>query len=412
VLLNGKRHVLIIAELFPPDMGGGATRAYNMAKGLAGTGCRVTVICAHPHYPTGNIPSEYRWKPLRITNEGSIRIIRTLVPPVAAEGFAKRLVLFLSFTISSLFPIPLVGKVSVVWAANPNVIAVFPGLLYGIVKRCPVVQNVDDLWPEALYDLGIRKGSIFARICTLLAKVAYTLVSAITPISPAYTKLITAKYGIRPWKVKVVGAGVDLDNFKQKKTLKRAHNTSFRALYIGAFSPAYDFSQIFEAAKLVLPFPDIQFTIQGGGELAHVLKSEVKRLGLSNTVVVERIVTRKEVASALEEASALLLPLAGRSSIEMGISSKLYEYQAAGKPIVCCSSGESGKYVSKTDSGIVIKPGDFKALSEAVLFLRNNPRAALRLGSNGRAHVEATLTVQKVALQMKAVFRAAGAVGF
>lgn len=27
-------HILVIAQLFPPDMGGGSTRAYNAVKGL------------------------------------------------------------------------------------------------------------------------------------------------------------------------------------------------------------------------------------------------------------------------------------------------------------------------------------------------------------------------------------------
>jgi len=45
-----------------------------------------------------------------------------------------------------------------------------------------------------------------------------------------------------------------------------------------------------------------------------------------------------EVAQTLSEADVLLLPLRGLGSIEMGLSSKLFEYQAAGKPIICCSS--------------------------------------------------------------------------
>jgi glycosyltransferase involved in cell wall biosynthesis len=409
LLLKTETRVLVIAQLFPPDMGGGATRAYNMAKGLIRTGCRVTVISAVPHYPTGKIPSEYRWKPLCVKNEGRIRVIRTFVPPVASEGVARRLVLLATFLFSSLFAIPIAGKASVVWAANPNVFAAFPGFIYSTVKRCPLVQNVDDLWPEALYDLGVKKGSILARCCSLLAKVAYRLASAITPISPGYTETITKGYAVKPGKVKVIRAGVDLETFKQKTKGNSSRKASFRALYIGAFSPAYDFDQIFKAAKLLFRFPDVEFVIQGGGELARVLKSKAKRLRLSNTSVLERIVTREEVAKALVEASALLLPLAGISSMEMGISSKLYEYQAAGKPIVCCSSGETGKCVSETHSGVVVRPGDSKALSEAILYLRNNPRVALEMGTNGRAYVESTQTIERVATRMKAVFRAVGA---
>jgi len=52
-------NVLIIGQYFPPDLGGAATRAYNVAKGLSLNGCKVTVITAFPHYPHGRIPKKY-----------------------------------------------------------------------------------------------------------------------------------------------------------------------------------------------------------------------------------------------------------------------------------------------------------------------------------------------------------------
>lgn len=72
--------VLIIAQYFPPDMGGGATRAYNAAKGLSKAGCAVTVVSAFPHYPTGDIPEEYRRKPLSIEYESELKVIRISFP--------------------------------------------------------------------------------------------------------------------------------------------------------------------------------------------------------------------------------------------------------------------------------------------------------------------------------------------
>ena len=45
--------VLIISQYFPPDIGGGSTRAYNITKGLIRKGCKVILITAFPHYPTG-----------------------------------------------------------------------------------------------------------------------------------------------------------------------------------------------------------------------------------------------------------------------------------------------------------------------------------------------------------------------
>jgi hypothetical protein len=129
--------VLIIAQYFPPDLGGSATRAYNVAKGLTINGCNVTVVSAFPHYPHGNIPPEYRWKPLKVEWMGKIRVIRTFILPLKSEGLSRRILLFTCFIFTSLFAIPLVGKIDIIWAANPDIMAMVPALAYGLINEDP-----------------------------------------------------------------------------------------------------------------------------------------------------------------------------------------------------------------------------------------------------------------------------------
>ena len=228
--------VLIIAQYFPPDMGGGATRAFNIAKGLSLNGCEVTVIAAFPHYPYGDIPKRYRWRPLQLETFEGLRVIRTFVPPLASKGLVKRLILFISFIVSSLFALPLVRKVDVVWAANPNILSFFPAMVYGLLKRSPVVINVDDLWPEELLNSNIaKKGSLIFKIGEFLARIAYHKAKFITPISPGYTTIIVGKYRVDPDKINIVRAGVDTETFKPIDN-KQPRDNKFKVLYSGAFS--------------------------------------------------------------------------------------------------------------------------------------------------------------------------------
>ena len=397
--------VLVIAQLFPPDMGGGATRAYNVVKGLLSLGCNVTVVAAVPHYPSGNIPKKYRWSPLVVEYSNNLKVIRTFVLPLASKGFGRRLLLFISFMVSSLFSLPLIRKVDVVWAANPNILSFFPAFLFKLVKGCPVVLNVDDLFVEVVFDLNMIKSSVFRRLAEVISKVAYKASFALTPISLGYVDTIVNKYGIEPKKLHVIPAGVDLHRFNVRKDRNEEESSGeFRVLYIGAFSPAYDFEQVLRAVKLLEGEDKIRIVLQGGGEMAPVLRNKMKELNLKNVELVERIVSREEVAKILMDANALLLPLSGLENIEKGISSKLYEYQAAGKPIICCSSGIPGRYVSDTGSGVVVKPGDYEALAKAVLYLRENRGVAEKLGESGRRYVENNLSVKNIGLKMIAVF--------
>ena len=398
-------HVLVIAQLFPPDMGGGATRALNIVKGLIKAGCDVTVIAAFPHYPHGKIPQKYRGKPLVVESIGRTKIIRTYVPPLPSVGFTRRLVLFLSFMFSSLFALPFIGRITAVWAANPNILSVYSAIPFSLLKRCPIIQNVDDLWPEELYDLGMMRSKIIRQVAEFFSKIAYTISAKITPISPLYIKTIVKKYRISPKKIHLIPTGVDLSYFSDNEKVKKRKHV-FEVLYIGAFSIAYNFDQVLLAAKILEEYPEIKIVLQGDGELFDILKFKTGQLGLSNVELINKIIERREVAKRLGEADVLLLPLSGLGSIEMGLSTKIYEYQAAGKPIVCCSSGVPGRYISTTRSGIVVKPGDHEALAKAILKLYRNPELAREMGENGKRYVEANLTIEKIGQQMKSIIKA------
>jgi glycosyltransferase involved in cell wall biosynthesis len=390
--------VLVIAQYYPPDMGGGATRAYNAVKGMILNGAKVTVIAAFPHYPHGNIPKQYRWKPLKIEWQEGVKIIRTFVPPLPSKGLAYRLVLFLSFAVSSLFALPALGKIDVVWAANPNIISFYPAQIYAWIKRVPVALNVDDLWPEDMYSFNLLKpNNPLAKVAETLARIAYNKAKTITPISPYYKLVICGRYRIEPSKVKTVRAGVDTSKFKPCPP--RQHGGKFTVLYSGAFSVAYDFEQVLQAAML-LQDKNVEFVLQGGGEVAPLVKKRVKELGLTNVKVVDKILPRERVAKLLCQADALLLPLKDFGRPYLGISSKLYEYQAAGKPILCAARGAPALHVLETHSGLVSRPGDFDALAKNVLELARNPQLTEKLRDSGRRYIEKELKTENIGREM------------
>ena len=392
-------HVLILSQIFPPDMGGSATRAYNVAKGLVLNGVQVTVVAGFPHYPTGDVPKHLRKRALAVEYVDGFKVIRTWVLPIPSKGLVNRMILFASFILSAIFPILSIGnKIDVVFSSNPQVFAIFPALIYKVRYRCPIVLNVDDLWPEDPIDLGLIRSGIMKRIGRLVAKIAYNIADIITPISPGYTAVICGKYGVDPSKVHVVRAGVDLSKFRVLTSSKRGDRV-FRVLYSGAFSVAYDFDQVLLAAKK-LENEGVEFILQGGGELAPYLKAKVEEFGLRNVKIVDKILSRDEVAELLAEADALILPLKDFGRPYLGISSKLYEYQAVGKPIICCADGQMVEYVRETSSGIVVKPRDHEALAKSVLHLRNNPELARELGKNGRKYVEENLSLEKIGRKM------------
>jgi glycosyltransferase involved in cell wall biosynthesis len=396
-------NVLILGEYFPPDIGGAATRSSNVVKGLSLNDCNVTVVTAFPHYPTGRIPKEYKYKPLKIEYAGKTKIIRTFVLPIESEGLFKRLLVFWSFIISSLFSLPFIGKIDIIWAANPDVFILVPAIAYGSLKRKPIVTNVDDLIIEDLYDLDlVKRGSPISKLAETFARIVFAKVKAATPISPGYIPTIT-KYGVDKRRIQVVRGGVDLDVFKLQP--KQNNENKFVVMYSGGFSIAYDFDQVFRAAKILENLdPEIEFVIQGKGELLGSMRSRISELKLKNVRIIDKLLSRESVAGFLSQADVLILPLADFKTPYRGMSSKLYEYQAVGKPIICCSKGLPSVFVEDTDSGLVVNPGDVEALANAVLKLKRNPVRCSIYGANGRKWVEVEGSIMAIGAKLNKIF--------
>jgi glycosyltransferase involved in cell wall biosynthesis len=363
----------------------------------------VTVIAAFPHYPHGNIPKQYKWKPFKIEQMEELRVIRTLMPPIKSVGFFRRLVLMGFFTVSSLFAVPFVGDFDAVWASSWA-----PGYIYGKMKRKPLALNVDDLTLEDLVDLElVKENSLVLKIGVAVYRLFYVKGNTLTVVSQGYTNIISSKYCVDPNRIHFVRGGVDLAIFKPNATPADA-SKEFVVLYSGAFSVAYDFEQIFKAAKIIEPIDkDIKFVIQGTGELLDSMRNSLRQMGIKNVKIQDEILNRTEVAKILNSADALILPLAsfytsGKSY--RGMSSKLYEYQAVGKPIICCSKGVPSTYVEQTHSGVVVTPGDSKTLARMVLVLKRNLELCKTMGENGRKYVEREASIESIGSRTKEIF--------
>ncbi len=393
-------NVLIIAQYFPPDMGGASTRAFNVAEGLVRLGCSVNVITAFPHYPEGNIPEYYRGKALTFEKNGNIQVSRVWIPPLAHNRVLNRIVLHLCFLFSSLFLLPFKRKFDVIWAANPNLFSFFSALVYSFVNGKPIVRNVDDLWPEAFYDMNLVKSHILKKLLDFMAWLSYSLPVAITPISPGYKRRIVEKYGIKKEKIRVVEVGVDTSIFKSISNKK----DDFIVMYSGILGPAYDFRNALMAAKLLSNHKELKFIIRGIGECKYDIKKMIEEFSLENVCLDTNLISKSKLVKILNLADACLLPMKEIKAADEGLPTKIFEYQAMGKPVVCCSSGESAQYIKSTRSGVVINPGNPKALADAIFRLYRNKEFTRELGMNGRKYVCENLSVEKIGERLYKIF--------
>jgi colanic acid biosynthesis glycosyl transferase WcaI len=416
--------VLIISQYFPPDRNGSSTRAYNTVLGLTLQGCNVTVIAAFPHYPDGHIPSKYKRKILSLEEIDGIKLVRTWVPSFAHFPLIKRVLLHISFMLSSLLGLAHIRKVDVIFAMNPNLFAFFPALIYKLLFRKNIIRNVDDLWPEVFYDLGIVRSRIFKKILDSIANITYSIPKFIVPLSYGYVQTLTDKYHVPTEKIMVIEHGVDTMKFCKLKTNYSSSSSSSSTIcnnfdnynndnnnekmtptiktrtttimYSGNLNLGYDFETVIRAAKL-LKLQPVYFIIRGIGVLSDKVSQMVKEYDVKNVEVRTDLLSQEQLVSVLNSADIFLLPMnLDSGAADQGLPTKLLEYQALGKPIVCISNGEAGKYIIETQSGLVAATRQPQELAELIMRLVNDQNLAKNLGNNGFNYIMNNLTLEMI----------------
>jgi glycosyltransferase involved in cell wall biosynthesis len=176
-------------------------------------------------------------------------------------------------------------------------------------------------------------------------------------------------------------------------------------MYSGNLNLGYDFETVFRAAKL-LELQPVHFIIRGIGVLSNRVKQMIKVHDVKNVDVRTDLLSQEDLVSFLNSADIFLLPMSSASKvIDDGLPTKLLEYQALGKPIVCISDGEAGKYIEKTQSGLVTATRQPEELAELIMQLVNDENLANTLGNNGFNNINNNLTLEKVGKRLMDVIR-------
>jgi len=393
LFMNGNnikmKKILIISQYFPPDISGGGTRAYNYAKCLS-KNYDVTVITAFPHLHS-KIPSNYRFHLIKKEKIDKIKVIRVRVPSLLHNSIKNRILLHFSFLISSLLPI-FSQKPDVIFASEPNLFSVIPAFFYSKIRGGKVIRVVDDLWPEVIYERGFLKSKIIKNFLNKLANFSYNFPQFILPLTNEAKNHIVKFYKIDPEKIVVIEHGVDTNIFK---FIEKEINSTFVIMYSGAIVESYDFEILLQTAKK-LKNKNYQFIIRGKGLLLEDLIKKKNKLDLKNLEIDSTFIKNENLSSTLSIADMFVVPMKDDYFLNLSLPTKILEYQALGRPIVCCSNGAPGNYVENTNSGIKIPPNNILELINTIENLHSDKILSKTLGQNGRNYVSTYLTFEEI----------------
>ena len=92
-------------------------------------------------------------------------------------------------------------------------------------------------------------------------------------------------------------------------------------------------------------------------------------------------------------------------SLDEGLGRSMVEAMAAGKPVVASRVGGIPEAVEDGKTGILVPPGDARALASALTVMMDNPEKALEMGRRGRERAEKLFDEERMVDSICALYR-------
>ena len=242
------------------------------------------------------------------------------------------------------------------------------------------VSEVWDLWPDNFANFGMVSRSnpamkIFYCIERWIYNHADQLVFTIPgALQYLHEKKWTTDEGgkINMANVHYINNGVDLEAFDHDKVAypRKDENLNrkdiFKVIYMGAISFANHVQMLIDAAALLQEGTNYHIFIYGDGAQREEMEQYVKEKNIQNVHFKEKRIPLREVAWVVSQATVNIMTYE-KGFGYMGVSAgKLFQYLAAGKPIVCNIDIAYDNVIKDNNLGIASDIGSPVALAQSI----------------------------------------------
>jgi glycosyltransferase involved in cell wall biosynthesis len=404
--------ILIVTHYFPPETGAPQARLSSLARTWAQDGDQVTVLTGMPNHPTGVVPPAYRGAIRRRERSDGYRVVRTWLYATPNEGFVRKTIGHLSFMISSvLLGGRSCGPADTVVVSSPTFFAIGAAWLLARLKRARLVVEIRDLWPAIFVELGVLTNRRLIGLLERLEMAAYAAADMVVVVSDGFRANLVGR-GVPADKVHTIRNGVALDRFgpgaavgPTVRARLGASSGDCLVLYAGTHGISQGLPTVADAAAR-LAGAGIHFAFAGAGADKLRLENRVHELRLRNVTLVPGV-PHADVPALLAAADICLVPLRDVPLFSTFIPSKMFEYLAAGKPVIGSVTGEAAQILCEAGA-VVVPPEDSAALADAIRTLAADPYRRRAMGRQGRSYVEQYFDRVALARQYRKILDAPG----
>jgi glycogen synthase len=277
----------------------------------------------------------------------------------------------------SVAALPLVAKsarrADVIHVHQGEDLAVIPlGLLARRLGRAPIVITLH-CSVNHTFEPSTASQHVVKRIGAPIERRGIRTAQGVIVLSTRLRAKLVAQ-GIGPERIHLIPSGVNSRRFEGEKADPLPHLGRPRVLFVGRLVAQKNPLGLVRAAEHIDPRASI--VLVGDGPHRRMIENEMAR---SNARVhLTGLVPREDIPAYLTNADVLVLP----SSYEE-LGSVMIEAMRAGLPIVATKTGGIPDIVEDGRNGLLVPPGDSRALARAINRVLEDRSFAARLGREG-----------------------------
>ena len=346
--------VLIVSGIWPPDVGGPASHAPDVARFLAGRGHDVEVVTTAERAPA---PEDY---PVRWVSRSLPVGVRHLRGVALVRSRARRADVVYT---TGMFGRSSAGALA---ARRPYVVKLTADPAFERSRRRGLVEgDVDQFQGGGGGPVGfaLRRARDFE-----LRRAAYVYCPS------AYLRKLVLGWGIPPGRVSVLPNPVPaLPALPDREQLRRELGLNGATLaFAGRLTAQKSLARALDA---VAAADGVQLVIAGDGPDRASLERHAADVGVADRVTFLGAQPRRRVVELFRAADASIL-----SSSWENFPHTVVEALAVGTPVLAMEAGGVGEVVRDGVNGLLVPPGDGAALGDAVrrYFADAELRARLR----------------------------------
>lgn len=363
-------------------------RHYWFAKNLNKKNYDATIFCASTsHNSADNVDTGENKYILDNVNGITFVFIKTPLYLGNGKQRIRNMIAFYKnlFSVSKQYA-KIYGKPDAILASSVHPLTLIAGIKIAAKFRVPCICEIRDLWPEGIVAFGLlKKNSILTKILYAGEKWIYRKADKLIftmeggkdyIVERGWDKVSGGPIDIS--KVHHINNGVDLDAFYYNKSQYQIDDPDlkdvnvFNVVYTGSIRRVNQVGLILDVAKIFKEkrIEDIRFLIWGDGDEMEELQKKVEDEHLTNVCFKGHV--DKKYIPYITSQSQLNIALAKNNPLYRfgGSLNKMFEYLAAGKPILFTFQlGYS--IIERYGAGIEMSDSSPTKIADSILYFKS-----------------------------------------